>query len=131
MRLDMRAETGLSGGGGAIAIGAGPVQPSGERAEVCAPGYGRDGDGDGGGRGWVGVGGGSGRGSGVAAEVAPQLFERFVTGGLRPGKSGLGLFFCRITVERWGGSIGYEGRTGEGARFRVRLRAVGGQEKSE
>jgi len=37
------------------------------------------------------------------------------------GKAGLGLYFCRITVERWGGTIGCEARGAKGARFWFRL----------
>lgn len=61
-------------------------------------------------------------GPGVAPEVLPHLFQRFVSGGRSPGKSGLGLFFCRITLERWGGTIAYAKGIGAGARFRIRLR---------
>jgi signal transduction histidine kinase len=64
-------------------------------------------------------------GSGVPPSVAPQLFQRFGRGtGVEAG-TGLGLYFCRITVERWGGSIGYEGPSDEkGPRFWFRLRKV-------
>ncbi len=61
-------------------------------------------------------------GPGVSADVAAHLFEKFArTTGSRGG-TGLGLYFCRITVERWGGAIGHEAREGGGARFWVRLR---------
>ncbi|MCX4242852.1 HAMP domain-containing histidine kinase [Paraliomyxa miuraensis] len=39
---------------------------------------------------------------------------------------GLGLFFCRIAVERWGGGIGYEPSEHGGARFWVRLQGKDG-----
>lgn len=61
------------------------------------------------------------QGPGVAAEVLPRLFRRFVAGGRRPGKSGVGLFFCRITLERWGGTIGCDSGSDPGACFTVRL----------
>lgn len=61
-------------------------------------------------------------GPGVAPEVLPQLFQQFITGGRWPGKSGLGLFFCRITLERWGGNIACVATEGTGGRFRIRLR---------
>ncbi len=61
-------------------------------------------------------------GPGVAKEILPHLFQRFVTTGRQRGKSGLGLFFCRVTLERWGGAIACEPATGEGACFRIRLR---------
>jgi signal transduction histidine kinase len=62
-------------------------------------------------------------GQGVPAEMVPHLFERF---GRRLGDvsgSGVGLYFCRITVEQWGGGIGYERRPGR-SRFWIRLIAV-------
>jgi CheY-like chemotaxis protein len=37
------------------------------------------------------------------------------------GKAGLGLYFCRITVERWGGSIGCVTLPERGSRFWFRL----------
>lgn len=54
----------------------------------------------------------------VPEELAPQLFARLsdVRGG-----SGLGLYFSRITVERWGGSVGHEPRPGGGMRLWLRL----------
>lgn len=60
-------------------------------------------------------------GPGVPKEVLPHLFELFAGG--NPGRvgTGLGLYFCRITVERWGGGIGYEERAEGGARFWIRL----------
>jgi len=60
-------------------------------------------------------------GPGVPAELLPQLFEKFARGGERTAGTGLGLYFCRITVEGWGGGIGYEPRAGGGARFWIRL----------
>lgn len=64
------------------------------------------------------------QGPGVTPELLPQLFEKFARGRERAG-TGLGLYFCRITVESWGGGIGYEARPGGGARFWVRLTAEG------
>jgi signal transduction histidine kinase len=66
-------------------------------------------------------------GPGVSRELRPRLFERFATGRERGG-SGLGLYFCRITVERWGGAIGYHLRADGGSRFWFRLRAGPGGE---
>ena len=55
-------------------------------------------------------------------ETATRLFALFAKGkGDRGGKAGLGLYFCKITVERWGGTIGCESRPGGGARFWFRL----------
>jgi signal transduction histidine kinase/CheY-like chemotaxis protein len=56
---------------------------------------------------------------------ADSLFALFSKGKDPPGKAGLGLYFCKITVERWGGSIGAENRPHGGSRFWFRLpRAV-------
>ena len=63
-------------------------------------------------------------GPGVSPDVAPQLFQKFVRGNRAGGKAGLGLFFCRITVEQWGGTIGYEPRPGGGTCFWFRLKAA-------
>lgn len=47
------------------------------------------------------------QGGGVPAEFVSSLFQRFFQGQEKTGKTGLGLYFCRITIERWGGTIGY------------------------
>lgn len=57
----------------------------------------------------------------VDESVRDRLFERFARGRDGGGSAGLGLFFCRITVERWGGSISYRPLTGGGSCFEVRL----------
>ncbi|HBE32787.1 MAG TPA: ATPase [Cyanobacteria bacterium UBA11368] len=65
-------------------------------------------------------------GTGVSPDIANKLFEKFVQGKGKTGRAGLGLYFCRITVESWGGTIGYTLRESGGSRFWVRLRkAVG------
>jgi len=64
------------------------------------------------------------QGEGVPPEIVPQLFQKFVRGGNNRGKSGLGLYFCRISVEQWGGSIGCERRPEGGTRFWFRLNLV-------
>ncbi|WP_143288246.1 sensor histidine kinase, partial [Calothrix rhizosoleniae] len=56
-------------------------------------------------------------GKGVAPEIAKNLFKKFAQGTDRTGKVGLGLYFCRITVERWGGEIGYSPLPENGSRF--------------
>jgi len=54
--------------------------------------------------------------------TATRLFALFAKGkGERAGKAGLGLYFCKMTVERWGGTIGCENRPTVGARFWFRL----------
>jgi signal transduction histidine kinase len=60
-------------------------------------------------------------GSGVPAAVVPHLFQKFARGRDPTEGSGLGLYFCRITVESWGGTVGYEPLPGGGSRFWVRL----------
>ena len=52
---------------------------------------------------------------------AGKLFALFAKGKDRPGKAGLGLYFCKVTVERWGGTIGAENRPQSGSRFWFRL----------
>jgi signal transduction histidine kinase len=64
-------------------------------------------------------------GPGVPPEVMPRLFEKFSRGRTGSG-TGLGLYFCRITIERWGGEIGYEPREEGGARFWLRLPLANG-----
>jgi len=54
-------------------------------------------------------------------EGAPKLFALFGKGKEGGGKAGLGLYFCKITAERWGGSIGAENRPDRGTRFWFRL----------
>lgn len=61
------------------------------------------------------------QGSGVPHELEKTLFKKFVQGQAKSGRAGLGLYFCRITVERWGGSIGYSRLTEGGSRFWFRL----------
>lgn len=60
-------------------------------------------------------------GSGVEEEISKTLFEKFSQGKCKSGRGGLGLYFCRITVERWGGMIGYTQRDTGGSRFWFRL----------
>jgi signal transduction histidine kinase len=58
-------------------------------------------------------------------ETATRLFALFAKGkGDRAGKAGLGLYFCKMTVEGWGGTIGCETRAGGGARFWFQLPRV-------
>lgn len=65
-------------------------------------------------------------GPGLPKEFKPaEAFALFSKGKESGGKAGLGLYFCRITIERWGGSIGCESLPRRGARFWFRLpRAV-------
>jgi signal transduction histidine kinase/CheY-like chemotaxis protein len=64
-------------------------------------------------------------GPGLPKEFKPSdAFALFSKGKQGGGKAGLGLYFCRITVERWGGSIGCESLPHRGARFWFRLPRV-------
>ena len=60
-------------------------------------------------------------GPGIAPELAGALFQKFAQGKKGRGKIGLGLYFCRITVEHWGGEIGHQPREEGGTRFWFRL----------
>ena len=59
-------------------------------------------------------------GPGVPAEIAPRLFQPFVTAGKKNGL-GLGLALSRQTVLDHGGDLWLASRPGESARFCVRL----------
>jgi CheY-like chemotaxis protein len=61
-------------------------------------------------------------GPGLPADLRPaEIFALFGKGRKNGGKSGLGLYFCRVTVERWGGSIGCSSLAEIGSRFWFRL----------
>jgi signal transduction histidine kinase/FixJ family two-component response regulator/HPt (histidine-containing phosphotransfer) domain-containing protein len=60
-----------------------------------------------------------------------RLFALFSKGKEHAGKAGLGLYFCKITVERWGGSIGAETRVEGGSRFWFRLPRAAHKGRSE
>jgi signal transduction histidine kinase len=60
-------------------------------------------------------------GSYVPQNVVGGLFEKHIQHGERSGRAGLGLYFCRLMVERWGGTIGYSARPRGGNRFWLRL----------
>jgi len=61
-------------------------------------------------------------GPGLPQDLRPeQIFGLFMKGQQSGGKAGLGLYFCRITVERWGGSIGCVTLPEKGSRFWFRL----------
>ncbi|HUJ41501.1 MAG TPA: response regulator [Candidatus Acidoferrales bacterium] len=53
--------------------------------------------------------------------TAANLFRLFGKGKESTGKAGLGLYFCKITAERWGGGVGCENRSSGGTRFWFRL----------
>ena len=59
-------------------------------------------------------------GAGVEREIAPRLFEPFVTG--KADGSGLGLAICRDIIEWHGGRISYENAASQGStRFRLTI----------
>jgi signal transduction histidine kinase/CheY-like chemotaxis protein len=61
-------------------------------------------------------------GPGLPADLShSQIFGLFSKGKESTGKAGLGLYFCRITVERWGGTIGCASLPKRGSRFWFRL----------
>ncbi len=61
------------------------------------------------------------KGRGVPPELGDGLFEKFKQGEDGRGKSGLGLYFCKITAERWGGTVGQQNLEEGGSRFWIRL----------
>jgi len=64
-------------------------------------------------------------GPGLPADMTPaQIFALFSKGKESGGKAGLGLYFCRLTVERWGGIISCESRPERGSRFWFQLPGV-------
>ena len=61
-------------------------------------------------------------GPGLPPDMRPaQMFGLFSKGKDGSGKAGLGLYFCRTTVERWGGSINCTSLPEIGSRFWFRL----------
>jgi signal transduction histidine kinase len=66
------------------------------------------------------------RGPGVAPDERARIFDRFVRGEAAHGKGGLGigLYLCRMIVERHHGAIGVEAAPGGGARFWIELPAA-------
>jgi signal transduction histidine kinase/HPt (histidine-containing phosphotransfer) domain-containing protein/ActR/RegA family two-component response regulator len=70
-------------------------------------------------------------GPGLPKEFKPaEAFALFSKGEQGGGKAGLGLYFCRITVERWGGTIGCESLPNCGARFWFRLPRAAGTDQA-
>ncbi len=65
------------------------------------------------------------QGEGVPDDIIDQLFEKFSQSGEKSGKVGLGLYFCRITVESWGGEIGCLPNMRDGACFWFTLPKAG------
>jgi two-component system, OmpR family, sensor histidine kinase VicK len=63
------------------------------------------------------------RGPGIAAAERERIFDRFARGSAAEGKGGLGLglYLCRMIVERHGGAIGVDSTVGDGAAFWIDL----------
>ncbi len=74
-------------------------------------------------------------GPGVPEDVKEAIFHRFERGRAAGKGEGLGLFICRILLDRYGGRIWVEdrvsGRPEEGAAFRLTLRTVGKAERND
>ena len=64
------------------------------------------------------------QGPGIEQNVSKKLFDKSYQEGESAGVAGLGLYFCRISVERWGGSIGCENLPDKGARFWFNIKKV-------
>ena len=70
-------------------------------------------------------------GPGLPQDLRPeQIFGLFMKGKQSGGKAGLGLYFCRITVERWGGNIGCVTLPEKGSRFWFQLPRASGHAES-
>ena len=59
------------------------------------------------------------KGPGIAPAEQARIFERFVRGATSDGTRGLGLglYLCRMIIERHGGRIGVDSEPGQGATF--------------
>jgi signal transduction histidine kinase len=57
------------------------------------------------------------QGIGIAPEHHQKIFEKFGQAGQRRGGTGLGLTFCKLTVEAHGGRIWVESALGAGSTF--------------
>ena len=66
-------------------------------------------------------------GPGVPEEYQNRIFDKYAqaSGSTRGHTSGLGLTFCKMAVERQGGSIGVSSELGKGSQFWFRLPLTG------
>ncbi len=56
-------------------------------------------------------------GTGIPEDQLDKVFERFGQADARKGSTGLGLTFCKLTVEAHGGQIGVDSELGKGSMF--------------
>jgi len=62
------------------------------------------------------------KGPGLPADQAARIFDKYAQAGEKLAyTSGLGLTFCKMVVEKHGGTIGVDSEPGKGAQFWVRL----------
>ena len=66
-------------------------------------------------------------GPGMKPDVLARAFEPFHSVG-KPGGTGLGLSFCKRTMQAFGGRIGCESVLGSGTRFTMRFPRIGSRE---
>ena len=57
------------------------------------------------------------RGPGIPEEYHERIFERFGQVAAQQYSTGLGLTFCKLTIEEHGGDIGVESKPGKGSNF--------------
>lgn len=60
-------------------------------------------------------------GPGIPEDLLPHIFDRFATGRLPQGGTGLGLYLARRIAQAHGGELEVESAPGKGARFRLSL----------
>ena len=58
-------------------------------------------------------------GEGIDPEHLPQIFNYEFSTKKDPGLRGLGLYFARISIEEYGGTITVESKPGEGTAFHI------------
>ncbi|MFY9224084.1 MAG: HAMP domain-containing sensor histidine kinase [Blastocatellia bacterium] len=61
------------------------------------------------------------QGVGIAPDMVGHLFQKFYQIGKYRGKIGLGLYFCRMMIQQWGGTIDYLPLSQGGSRFWFKL----------
>ncbi len=61
------------------------------------------------------------QGPGVPLDLRQRIFEKYGQAERKKYSTGLGLAFCKLVVEKHGGTIGVDGAPGEGSEFWVKL----------